>query len=87
MPPRKEDPLNEPERAGRHHDDRSGDGELPSRGFVPRAQRRKCRGHDGHDQKLTDFHSDVERKKGDQPSARAGRIHLAQHVREPEPVN
>ena len=50
------DPLNEPDRPGRHDDDRSRECELPSRCFAARAQRGERRRHDGDDQQLTDFH-------------------------------
>ena len=86
QPPWKKDPLNEPERAGRHHDDRTGKGELPPRGLAPRAQRRERRRHHRDDQQLADFHAGVEREQ--RPAERPRRqIHLAQHVREAEAMD
>ena len=78
--------MDEPERARRDDDDRSCEGELPPRGFAPRAQRRERRRHDDDDEQLADLDPDVEREE--RPAERARRqIHLAQHVGEPEAVD
>jgi len=86
MPPGKKHTLDEPECAGRDHDDRSGERELTACGLAARSQRRERGGDDGDDEELTDFHADVEGEQ--RPAERARRqIHLAQDVGEAEPVD